>query len=247
DRTELPFDAPPCISGSARGPSCSRRCSTTSPGGAGCGTWRTHGAPPDAPTAPSVGRARCRARPHARRPAGVAATGAAGDRGADPRGAGRDHRSPVCAHELPDVRRARRPDADARGRRADRAPCRPGDPGPSDLTSPGPTASLHRALYVKAGLGQCAGPALSFPPLTRTGLVKDGGAPRCAQCAQRLAFGTDRLGRTTEACRCGYRAYVQVRESEPAGPAISGGPAPAGSENAGGLSGSVAPGSKRAV
>src|SRR3989442_5911566 len=34
----------------------------------------------------------------------------------------------------------------------------------SSLTSPGPTASLHRALHVKAGLGQCAGPAFSFPP-----------------------------------------------------------------------------------
>ena len=28
--------------------------------------------------------------------------------------------------------------------------------------------------------------------LARTGLVKDGGPPRCPQCAQRLAFGTDR-------------------------------------------------------
>src|SRR5947208_13770742 len=33
-----------------------------------------------------------------------------------------------------------------------------------DLTSLGRAASLHRALYVKAGLGQCAGPAFSFPP-----------------------------------------------------------------------------------
>jgi len=39
--------------------------------------------------------------------------------------------------------------------------------------------------------------------LARTGLVKDGGPPRCPQCAQRLAFGTDRLGRTTESCGCG--------------------------------------------
>src|SRR3989454_12013446 len=68
---------------------------------------------------------------------------------------------------------------------------------------------------------------------------------RSPQCAQRLAFGTDRLGRTTEACGCGYRAYVQVRESEPASSATSGGPAPAGAEKAGGLSGSVAPGRKR--
>src|SRR5207253_4836436 len=51
--------------------------------------------------------------------------------------------------------------------------------------------------------------------LARTGLVKDGGPPRCPQCAQRLAFGTDRLGRTTESCGCGYRAYVQVRATEP--------------------------------
>jgi len=51
--------------------------------------------------------------------------------------------------------------------------------------------------------------------LARTSLVKDGGPPRCPQCAQRLAFGTDRLGRTTESCGCGYRAYVQVRGTEP--------------------------------
>src|SRR2546422_11385251 len=51
--------------------------------------------------------------------------------------------------------------------------------------------------------------------LARTGLVKDGGPPRCPQCAQRLAFGSDRLGRTTESCGCGYRAYVQVRATEP--------------------------------
>ena len=52
--------------------------------------------------------------------------------------------------------------------------------------------------------------------LARTGLVTDGGPPRCPQCAGRLAFGTDRLGRTTESCGCGYRAYVQVRGTEPA-------------------------------
>src|SRR2546429_429207 len=34
----------------------------------------------------------------------------------------------------------------------------------SHLTSPVRAASLRRALYVKAGLGQCAGPAFSFPP-----------------------------------------------------------------------------------
>src|SRR5882762_2181286 len=205
----------------------------------------------------------------------------------------------------------------------------PDDPGTSCLTSPGPPASLHRALYVKAGLGQCAGPAFRFFPsrgrtdgegrsdrdqwhrragaaehdvprparerplrardhcgqdaalpypgargrsghargvplrpharayhlpvqvnraLARTGLVKDGGPPRCPHCTQRLAFGSDRLGRTTESCGCGYEAYVQVRESERAAPAVvSGGPAPAASENAEGLSSSVAPGSKRAV
>jgi hypothetical protein len=48
--------------------------------------------------------------------------------------------------------------------------------------------------------------------LARTGFVTDGGPPRCPDCAQRLAFGTDRLGRTTESCRCGYRAYVLVRD-----------------------------------
>src|SRR6266516_1129955 len=74
------------------------------------------------------------------------------------------NRAAVCAHRLPDVRPARGPRAHSRARRVDRAACRPGDPGPSRLTSPVPTATLHRALHVKAGLRQCAGPAFSFPP-----------------------------------------------------------------------------------
>jgi len=49
------------------------------------------------------------------------------------RRAGRSRRSPVCAHRLPDVRPARGPQAHSRARRADRAACRPGDPGRSGL------------------------------------------------------------------------------------------------------------------
>ena len=45
-------------------------------------------------------------------------------------------------------------------------------------------------------------------PKLRAEMVRDGGAPRC-QLA--LKFGTDRDGRTTESCGCGYRGYLQTR------------------------------------
>jgi hypothetical protein len=45
-------------------------------------------------------------------------------------------------------------------------------------------------------------------------MMTAGGPPRCPQCGQRLGFGTDRLGRTTESCLCGYRGYVALREGE---------------------------------
>lgn len=44
-------------------------------------------------------------------------------------------------------------------------------------------------------------------------LVADGGPPFCQDCGQRLHFGTDRTGRTTESCDCGYRAFVRTQRS----------------------------------
>ena len=49
--------------------------------------------------------------------------------------------------------------------------------------------------------------------LARSGLLADGGAPRCPTCRTRLSFTTDRQGRVLEACPCGYRAYVLTRRS----------------------------------
>jgi len=48
-----------------------------------------------------------------------------------------------------------------------------------------------------------------------TAMLAAGGPPRCPQCGSRLGFSTDRLGRTTEACGCGYGAYVALRATEP--------------------------------
>jgi len=45
----------------------------------------------------------------------------------------------------------------------------------------------------------------------RAGMVMDGGAPRCLGCDQPLHFGTDRQGRTTESCACGYQGYLKTR------------------------------------
>jgi len=42
-------------------------------------------------------------------------------------------------------------------------------------------------------------------------MVMDGGAPRCLGCDQPLHFGTDRQGRTTESCACGYQGYLKTR------------------------------------
>jgi hypothetical protein len=56
--------------------------------------------------------------------------------------------------------------------------------------------------------------------LKRTGLVSDGGPPRCRECGGHLAFRTDRLGRTMEQCVCGYRAYIERRDGKPAPAAL---------------------------
>ncbi|HZH40794.1 MAG TPA: hypothetical protein VFD85_07275 [Gemmatimonadales bacterium] len=58
--------------------------------------------------------------------------------------------------------------------------------------------------------------------LAKSGLLADGGAPRCPHCRTRLSFTTDRQGRVLEACPCGYRAMVVTRRSvePPAEPAV---------------------------
>ena len=43
-------------------------------------------------------------------------------------------------------------------------------------------------------------------------MLADRGSPRCPTCNTILRFGTDRHGRTTETCTCGYFAYMQRRE-----------------------------------
>ena len=50
--------------------------------------------------------------------------------------------------------------------------------------------------------------------LGRSGMVSDGGAPRCRACNQPLKFNTDRQGRTTESCPCGYTGYVTTRPGQ---------------------------------
>ncbi|HEX4561397.1 MAG TPA: hypothetical protein VH163_04435 [Gemmatimonadales bacterium] len=53
----------------------------------------------------------------------------------------------------------------------------------------------------------------------RSGLMADGGAPRCPACRIRLSFVTDQQGRVMEICRrCGYRAYVVTRRTPDEGP-----------------------------
>jgi hypothetical protein len=47
--------------------------------------------------------------------------------------------------------------------------------------------------------------------LLRKGLVAGSGPQDCPACGGRLEFGTDRLGRTTEYCACGYNALVRKR------------------------------------
>lgn len=49
--------------------------------------------------------------------------------------------------------------------------------------------------------------------LAKSGLLADGGAPRCPNCRTRLSFTTDRQGHVLEACPCGYRALVVPRRS----------------------------------
>ncbi len=60
-------------------------------------------------------------------------------------------------------------------------------------------------------------------------MVMDGGAPHCGGCHQPLQFGTDRQGRTTESCDCGYRGFLKTRPGQvnmppdaPAGAPLSG-------------------------
>jgi len=45
-------------------------------------------------------------------------------------------------------------------------------------------------------------------------MVTDGGAPCCLECCRPLQFGSDRQGRTTESCVCGYRGYVRTRPGQ---------------------------------
>jgi hypothetical protein len=49
--------------------------------------------------------------------------------------------------------------------------------------------------------------------LSRKGLVLGSGPLECPGCGDRLEFGADRLGRTTESCGCGYYALVRQRVS----------------------------------
>ena len=50
--------------------------------------------------------------------------------------------------------------------------------------------------------------------LSRKGLVLGSGPLECPDCGDRLTFGADRLGRTTESCGCGYYALVRMRAGE---------------------------------
>ena len=45
-------------------------------------------------------------------------------------------------------------------------------------------------------------------------MAMDAGAPRCCVCGNPLRFDTDREGRTTEVCVCGYRGYLETRIGE---------------------------------
>jgi hypothetical protein len=47
--------------------------------------------------------------------------------------------------------------------------------------------------------------------LARAGMMMDGGPPFCRECGARLHFGSDRSGRTTESCDCGYRGLVATQ------------------------------------
>lgn len=48
--------------------------------------------------------------------------------------------------------------------------------------------------------------------LLRKGLLAGSAPQDCPACGGRLEFGTDRLGRTTEFCACGYDALVRKRD-----------------------------------
>jgi len=45
-------------------------------------------------------------------------------------------------------------------------------------------------------------------------MVTDGGAPWCPECRRPLQFGSDRQGRATESCACGYHGYVGTRPGQ---------------------------------
>lgn len=47
--------------------------------------------------------------------------------------------------------------------------------------------------------------------LNRKGLIGTSGPPACPVCGNRLKFGSDRTGRTTESCPCGHHSYVDLR------------------------------------
>ena len=50
--------------------------------------------------------------------------------------------------------------------------------------------------------------------LPRVRMVVADAAPGCPQCGGRLGFGSDRNGRTVEACECGFEGYVTRRSGE---------------------------------
>lgn len=57
--------------------------------------------------------------------------------------------------------------------------------------------------------------------LLRKGLVAGSAPQDCPACGGRLEFGTDRLGRTTEFCGCGYDALVRKRDVPGGGPSAA--------------------------
>lgn len=50
--------------------------------------------------------------------------------------------------------------------------------------------------------------------LPRIRMVVADAAPGCPRCGGRLGFGSDRNGRTVEACECGFEGYVARRSGE---------------------------------
>ena len=50
--------------------------------------------------------------------------------------------------------------------------------------------------------------------LPKAKMVVADAAPGCPDCGRRLGFGSDREGRTVEACECGFRRFVARRSGE---------------------------------